>query len=460
MKKIILFILISVIACVFIVPVNTVESKSLEELDLVENYFVEMNVADYEVREELLIKDFSKNKYYLFEFFPSGYAIFDVNSKEFIEGSFETNSPYYPYNESKKFYYGGPLNYFIKRGNLFYDIYQDDYFMYSFEHAKYAAEFNNSIEMVTSKKAVDNNVIGINGVRDGEWYYINDYNYFRGLNAHPYNEVGTCSFVALSIILGYLDAFKHDGIVADNYIAKKPDGGESPGTKNSLQDVLIGYGHYKDIPLNPSYPATANDLKLTFDDYKNEHIPSDIRNNFNVICESPGVFGTVDKEKVRSLIYNNIPVIIVMRSYSYASKLYPNNAGSGSWHTVVAYGYSGDKFYAHFGWPSASEYIVNSSILQSYISIQFTGEHVHSGNYTKSDGTTRCGCNHICSYTFAISSVSMHKRTCIKCNRYKMEPHRWGYKAGIGSYCLDCGYISRDMPFGILIKKLHKYKLK
>ena len=36
----------------------------------------------------------------------------------------------------------------------------------------------------------------------------------------------------------------------------------------------------------------------------------------------------------------------------------------------------------------------------------------------------------------------------ILCLNIKYEAHRWGYQPGLGSVCVDCGYISSVTPWG------------
>src|SRR5690606_28965674 len=78
MKKLLLLLLSSV----FIFGFTSIDEKIDDNVKgnsvrIAKEFFLEMEVSDYRVKSTELINDFNNNKYYLLEFSPNGYGIFD-----------------------------------------------------------------------------------------------------------------------------------------------------------------------------------------------------------------------------------------------------------------------------------------------------------------------------------------------------------------------------------------------
>ncbi|MFA7367625.1 MAG: hypothetical protein WC008_04880 [Bacilli bacterium] len=194
---------------------------------------------------------------------------------------------------------------------------------------------------------------------------IEDYEYFTNLNSYPDNLQGSCGFVSLSILLGYLDDTLDDGILGDEF--------NDPlyKTNNFLHDTLTSYQHYIDIPYTQiTMASTAKHLEKTFFDYRQDYIDESIYSRLFVSSHDGPLFkDNPDLDSIRYFLDKNIPVIIMMRKFSYfilgSSKIY-----NSSWHEVVVYGYLDDMFLVHLGWKSHSQLaIINTYNIQSFITI-------------------------------------------------------------------------------------------
>ena len=175
------------------------------------------------IKFERIISDFSNNKFRLFEM-ENSYAIYQVDNEEefFIEGSFETNSPYYNHFD-EKLYYLGPGYYITYKNGAFYDLLTNDITSENLNHASYRinknaidieeiinANFPVSFENSTLNKSSTSSTfnkyagsyIDANGFR-----VINNAYYFKELNNFPKNDNNLCGIISLSIILSYLDTF-------------------------------------------------------------------------------------------------------------------------------------------------------------------------------------------------------------------------------------------------------------
>ena len=233
----------------------------------------------------------------------------------------------------------------------------------------------------------------------------------------------TCGITALCILLGYFDTYHNDNFIpGDNYIFKDSIISESPddilnwkissiSVKYSFHKLLFdNYMHYNsligDIEFIGGYPMADAELKETMIDYlANEtDIPSS-----QIQHHSGAVFFT--HQKPRSLLQNNIPVILVLSKYPYQK----NSSGDKSdkaWHNVVAYGYNeaSDTFIVNYGWAPINGTNYNKIILKDYsvygyYAMEYSGPHVHSKNGigyhyfsildTNFIGTYNiCGCTH------------------------------------------------------------------
>ena len=336
----------------------------------VNNYLKEMNMNGYMIRDYEEIKDFDNNSYLLYNFQPQGYAIFKANNLTFIEGSFASNSLYHAFSEPK--YYIGPFNYYIKKDNNYYNLIDQKYY----QESDLQLSSKNFNELINQKSNSFNNLsldLPENNLKVGNWTYIENYEYFQKLYDFPDNVDGSCGFVALAMILGYLDTFYDDRIVSDEYL-KQSSSEYSRGTKDELQYLLMEYGHYINIPFTDvTRAATARHMYDTFSQYRKDYIPvSAWKNSFVLYHEAPLLGKSIPTDEIKFLIDKGKPVMLIMRTYTYQKTEDGSNINN-TWHDIIAYGYNGDKFMTHFGWDinGASQYILSSAIIQSYITIDY-----------------------------------------------------------------------------------------
>ncbi len=425
MKKVFVFTLMIVaFVIVFHSSVYTLESKSIPndadnqnlKNQQIENILQEFQKEDeYYVYSYETIYGFSSNTFTLYTLEPTGYFIVDDATGEMTEGSFDAPNPFEAYNGRGKMFYLGPLNYFVQRGNQYYDIINQRHIRYSMKMEQASRQLSARLtEHSISKNSMETEYqmmgSGGDGSNDGSttdtagFTVINHHEYFRNLTAFPSNNNGTCGFVALAILLGYLDTFHNrntvptinidvDGVSDKLYVQGEtpylPDSNnritldkwsKMPGTNQHLHDLLFNYGHYLHYsgwdPFNwfSGYGADAYHLAATFRDYRDQYILQSNRQDYQLVYGR--FFNT--HANTKSLIDEGIPTIIVMSSYS------ASGVSQSKWHDVVAYGYKDDKYLAHFGWsPGNDTYtqiIINSATIQSYFAIRYTGPYRSARN--------------------------------------------------------------------------------
>lgn len=380
--------------------------------------------------QQRILTDYSGNKFKLYEL-QNGYAIYSLeNGQEiFLEGSHETQSPYYNYLD-KDLFYLGPGNYFYENGGNNYDIFSQSPVKIDLHNASFQTTENvENIQPYSSSEPNPNETkTDING-----FTVINKADYFKNLKYFPQNHFGECGLIALSILLGYYDTFYNDNFIPDitykerhykdaetrsgtgdkvldyiteNTLVKKTttinkntsnydytNWTSMPGTNYAMRDYLFdNYMHtfwgmgWEDA----GYPMMDGELKSTFNDYIDENAPS-LKNTYEV--RSGHIFYTNARPK--EYINEGNPACLVLQSYT-------STAGSGKAHVVVAYGYKDGEFLTHFGWwpgyIDRASVIVSSSVIYGYFSIKYNGAHVHSQNVTMTSRGTNygiCGCGHV-----------------------------------------------------------------
>ena len=209
----------------------------------------------------------------------------------------------------------------------------------------------------------------------------------------------------------------------------------------------MDYGLHFGILPGDEKPAPALFIKHTFLKYKEDYLPENIQDKFLISMKDNFVFEIKDINDIRNLILQDLPVIIVMKSYNFSSISDSLNSNDGFWHTVLTYGYKNDRLLAHFGLGENSECIINSALITGFLSIEYTGSHVHSRNYTI-DNVNYCGCEICnCRYRYSVYSPTQHRKYCTMCSFSIKENHNWLFEPTGRVYCRTCGYVSSVTPF-------------
>ena len=375
-----------------------------------------------------VIHDFSGNRFILEEN-ENSYSIYD-SSGNFIEGSDNTNSPYFDYEEINK-YYLGPSNYFIEINNKIIDVLNDH--EYSFEEMGGATY---SLSDINSKSGNEGDVSDINEENTfkntDDFLMIKNANYFERLRNFPENWFGECGLVALSILLGYFDTFYHDDFIPNDkmYTARfyeksntksgRNDGDlnlkserdqlllekeitayqedssinysfekywEMPGTTYAMRDYLFDNYLHTFLGLGSQsygYPMLDKELHDTMNDYLNDNC-SNITKFINLYNSNSG--SDTNKHLV-NFINEGFPILAILKSYEYSNSSRSKKEQKN--HIVVCYGYKYDEvtdkyiYVAHFGWTPGSDESAKikftSDDIYGYFGMKFDGGHVHSSN--------------------------------------------------------------------------------
>ncbi len=213
-RKIIMpiFSLILVFCIIFgSINVQTAYAMNNEQIKIEETtnlaYSMEVRALYGTVDSELLY-DYNGDASYLLGVTESGYAIIDRNTNNVLE--YGEINPYKDFDNYKK-YYGGSIFYYIETNSGYYDILRDEevelisYFEY-LDHNQVDIQQSNALPTrasVNFTSIIPNSYESIQRV------------------AHGYNDNNTCSAIATTIALNYLDIEYNDDIVPDEYELEK-----------------------------------------------------------------------------------------------------------------------------------------------------------------------------------------------------------------------------------------------
>lgn len=238
--------------------------------------------------------------------------------------------------------------------------------------------------------------------------------YFSNLkNNYGVNNVGSCNFISLAMILSFYDTYWDDRIISevydeeavlsDNFITFKSS---SPGFKTEpilpditipeyMNDVEEYYREYFQFYLidlfNKEYRSIRSNLTISNTEFAGflgfylDHIlPNQVEYEIHQGEASTESDLISIKNQVISLVRNGIPVKI----------------GLGD-HSAIAYDYdhSSDRIFCHFGLGSDLTHVAIDDLgydtIYNFVALEITSDHVHSNNYiyNQTGEVAHCSCS-------------------------------------------------------------------
>ena len=407
MKKICMFLCVCLVALFFggsYADINnqpttmSVSTMNAEQLSITE-VLMENKINSYvqspvwrSTKNVKYLKDFDGNDFILFEYDPIGYLIYNVASGDAIEFSPVAESPYKNYTNN--LYYVAMEGYYTKTDFKYYNLITKTSFTEQTAQAKALAQTSGAIiSNSMQEKNLDNlELIAKNDlsllpeakqsthnttdasfeivdpsqekvIADGLVYY--DYYFRDNKTKFAYAEVhsgGDCGYVALSLLLGYLEFFYQSGFFsaaeASTYIRSansRPAMGDIPEIKDNFINYLVNIESFDGTDGLSINTVFREFMKNKTVNYQNQ-VGAPLINN------------------ISALINQDIPVILFGSVPSLQSESEIN-------HAIVAYGYISDKWgnslLTHYGWNNRSQVIVSSYVIGSTFYIKETGSHRH-----------------------------------------------------------------------------------
>lgn len=251
--------------------------------------------------------------YTLYELSPYGYVITIEDSDTILELCYEVNAePPLPMNDDNTYYYVGPASFAVASEEGY--TYVGTNIQLSKEDVDYIVSFENRFYSLRQDTQTINNLTITNTTVQVSQNV--DYDYFSNLSNFGNNTEGTCTVIAISILLGYYDVFIYDGYIDDEYMDTSP---LPAGTTEEFHQLLCNYVYGEDehggIQIYDAASAineylTEQGLSVRFSSPKRHNVSS-------------------TRQAIASLIDHGHPVVASINTA----------AGANVKHSVVVYGY-------------------------------------------------------------------------------------------------------------------------
>lgn len=241
MKKLVSIIIVVILTITSLSLFSYATEKETNELDMfIENTFY--NSSDYTTYNLLNNEERTIAELYLFE--PVGYMVLEKSKNIVVEFStYETIE----FNETSKFYYGGPLNIFSEYNGKYVNILSGNEATKD-EVTKKVNSFIDKTDSISRSLNADktNDSISLRTTTN----YIN-----RNFKLYRKNTDGRCGSVAAAILLAYYNDYGYSGLVPSAYY------------NNELTFTNYLKPHIEDVDGNAG--ATVSELKSGLNWYIN-----------------------------------------------------------------------------------------------------------------------------------------------------------------------------------------------
>ena len=404
-------LVLTVSALSFDAPSNSSPPTKPTPLETINKYSGDSEII-YEISRQMPLLSFSGSKdYTIYELLPYGYAILLNSTNGLLEACYSKNTENpFDMDSNILYYYGGPGVYCVSRDNTLINLHNGiqldadmiestlslENNMKAYETQKAALLYENRTNL--SERAV-------NATSTTQTHYVN-YPYFSQLTDYGTNINGTCTIIAVQMLLGYYDYFINDTFVDTVY---EEGVGTSEGFHQLLNNYVYGNSSQGGIFIRGTTTAinrylAGQGLKC---ELKSEHT-----------TQSSAI------DQAIALIRSGNPVIASMGSHLGA--LYN--------HSVLLYGVTFDTdnstdtavFTMNMGWHNGTH---NGQSDMSYVA---SASWFYECGYIESTCTS-----HRLSLWKELDST-YHQRNCILCNYYESGMHIDSWDS-LNTKCTKCG---------------------
>ena len=389
--------------------------------------------------------DFKSEKRYVLVSGDNCYLIYDIILDDYVEFSNTEKSFYSGLDKDIIKMYLAPTYYFYKNDENIYNLFDDSILSLSDVTNYMLLE-----EMLMNAYNCNRNGNGTKTGEDDPVYITNRY-YFDNLRYNIGSNTtsvypGSCSYVALGMMLSYYDSIKNDNVIAEEYDVTSTksfssytgisvaDYTASPGIDDSFHGDLIQYGRDLGLTDTGSNSISVSNMDELLEEYFDDR-------NLSITTYTT-TSSTNKLNFCKNAINSDNPVLIKISGID--TSISSDNLS----HDVVGYGYDNTGIYVHFGWKN--NYHTNTNInnytINNAFYITLNSSHSHSNNYLWTcngcNGTVcPCGdktCNHG-AYSYTSYNNTYHLKSCNACGNYVYENHHY-QAVGSNNVCSDCGH--------------------
>jgi hypothetical protein len=314
--------------------INSIAQIQLEDINNIDSSIHEIKSVD-------LVDSLSSNQLVLTSFYPSGYSIYDCNSKTIVEvipnATLETTSDkYYVF-----------LDGLHDKSELISTTSDDEDDSLS-QLNDYNTSYFDALKQDSLYKENEISVVSDNN----NPVYVEFYKYFE-LNKYNYawDTKGICGYVALSLILGYNEFIKCHGYFSYDEESKYIEPAQGPmliDTVPKISDDFITYAFGIDI--GESWSQTIDDAAKKFLTGKNVEYEL-----YNRYWHFGHVTDPIKNNDEPVILFGSLPNSPVTKDNADSASSYN---GSYVNHAVVVYGYypNDNRLICHYGWKNHPEY--------------------------------------------------------------------------------------------------------
>lgn len=347
-----------------------------------------------------------------------GYAIFDRENIELIEYSLDNPTPYQNI-KNESCYYGGPTNYYQKKGNKVVHLYNGEDISDT-DMTEISNDVKRLIKRGKEKRKKDKNEqIETQGDKETEKVetpdpgttgestqqadsfnyksrrFIENSKYFLSAPNHGSNTTGTCMTVASQLLLSY-NNWANDGRIVQEvfegeqfYYNNRQENvnniyhnsmisttsGEDNSNIVTFYECLLGYIDSEENGAN------LDDAYRGIWGYLMDHTSTAVQNEIHIesFYDDERSYDDLARNIVKSEIQNNRPAILCAYHYRKNGNTYTVGR-----HAMVAYGYQTvvmngeeiDGFIVHYGWGAAYTSVwVDSNWAYGYLTFKTGHQH-------------------------------------------------------------------------------------
>ena len=392
--SILLIFIISIISSVGIINDKCVSVNASSLYDCELSYSETYNLSKI-VEKTLGLNDFdyeiidgftTPNKHVLVEG-NNCYLIYDREISDYIEYSHTSNSVFVDLTIQNKIYLA-PTYYFAESNEKVLDL-TSGTVLTSEELTHYQIIEHELVENYLSNIQMSNIEYGASysllSTTPSSPKYIDNSYYFENLADNMGDNTstsfsGSCSYVALNMLLSYYDTIVNDDVIAESFdITEKisvssmndvrvENFPQSPGVNNDFHNYLINLGRNNGYTEAGDYSISLTEMDNLMNDYFG------IR-NMNVTTHNTNLL-TNKLDFCKSAIDSNNPVIIQITGTDTA--LDPRDLN----HAVIGYGYDNRGIFVNFGWKGTYTNVnINNYTISRAFYLELNEEHKCSNNY-------------------------------------------------------------------------------
>ncbi len=363
-------------------------------LEVINKYKPDEDVT-FTIEARKTLYGFGGNKYVLIDLSPYGYAILLNDTCSLMEASYSEDAvPPIDADNTEVYYYGGPLIYCKLTESGYINIF-DNSLLQDTWITQISIKENQVLETEKLVESLKKSTIQTAGVsrkdRLPSVVYSVEYDYFSTMKKYGINTEGTCTAIAIQMLLGYYDSFVNNDVIASQH--------EAPayyehGSTNAFYELLLDYIYY-DHNMQPGGIALSTAAARTNGYLENCFLCMEFNHS------------TVKRSMITT-IGSGHPIAVSMHPEGNLQ----NN------HAAVAYRVYFDtvdpeatsKFVLNMGWSAES-----SSVSPPNCSLLVDGDWLYNFIYMTNT-------NHIHNLWTDYNSTS-HRKTCRTCSNVFYEDH-------------------------------------